>query len=68
MLGTFVKVTKHIYIACQSTDFRKQIEGLVAIVTMQFKLDHFLKAVLLSFATKERMPLKCYVMIRIDLF
>ena len=26
---------------CQSTDFRKQIDGLVALVTMQFKLAPF---------------------------
>ena len=41
MIGTLVKDTKHIYIVCQSTNFRGQINELVALVTMQFKLTPF---------------------------
>ena len=58
MLGTFVKDTKHIYIACQSTDFRKQIEGLVAIVTMQFKLDPFSESCAFIFCNKRKNAIK----------
>lgn len=31
----------HIFLAIEATDFRKQIPGLVAAVSMQFKLDPF---------------------------
>ncbi|PHV72448.1 hypothetical protein CS063_02935 [Sporanaerobium hydrogeniformans] len=41
MLNSFIQNIQHIYIACQATDFRKQIDSLVALVTMQFKLDPF---------------------------
>ena len=58
MLGTFVKDTEHIYIACQTTDFRKQIDGLVALVTMQFKLDPFSESSAFIFCNKRKNAIK----------
>ena len=58
MLGTFIKDTEHIYIACQSTDFRKQIDGLVALVTMQFKLDPFSESCAFIFCNKRKNAIK----------
>ena len=37
----FLSDTDHIYLACGVTDFRKQINGLVAMVHMQFRLDTY---------------------------
>lgn len=39
MLGN--TVPNHVYLACGSTDMRKSIDGLAAIVTFSFKLDVF---------------------------
>lgn len=58
MLGTFIKDTEHIYIACQATDFRKQIDGLVALVTMQFKLDPFSESCAFIFCNKRKNAIK----------
>lgn len=58
MLSRFVKDTAHIYIACQTTDFRKQIDGLVALVTMQFKLDPFSESCVFIFCNKKRNAIK----------
>jgi len=58
MLNSFIKNTHHIYIACQVTDFRKQIDGLVALVTMQFKLDPFSESCAFIFCNKKKNALK----------
>lgn len=58
MLNTFIKNTEHIYIACQATDFRKQIDGLVALVSMQFKLDPFSKSCVFIFCNKRKNSIK----------
>ena len=45
------------YFACGSTDLRKSIDGLAAIVQMRFKLDPFLKS-LFIFCNKNRDKIK----------
>ena len=37
----FAADADHIFLACGATDFRKQIPGLVASVTLQFQLDPY---------------------------
>ena len=46
MLGDISK-TEHIYIAVGYTDKRKQVGGLCALVTVQFRLEPFLNSVFL---------------------
>lgn len=58
MLSGFIKDTKHIYIACQPTDFRKQIDGLTALVNMHFKLDPFAESCAFIFCNKRRNAIK----------
>ncbi len=58
MLNSFIQNTQHIYIACQATDFRKQIDSLVALVTMQFKLDPFSESCAFVFCNKKKNALK----------
>ena len=41
-------------LACGSTDFRKQIPGLVASVTLSFKLDPYNGDYVFSFCNKKR--------------
>lgn len=38
MMRRLAEDASHIFLACGATDFRKQISGLVSIVSMQFKL------------------------------
>lgn len=49
-----------IYIACGPTDFRKQVDGLVSIVSSQFKLDPFSKSIFL-FCNRKKDKLKALV-------
>lgn len=58
MLNRLIQDTKHIYIACQPTDFRKQIDGLVALVTMQFKRDPFSESCAFIFCNKRKNAIK----------
>ena len=58
MLSTFLKDTMHIYLSCGPTDFRKQIDGLVAIVNMQFKLDPFKDSCAFIFCNRRRNSIK----------
>ena len=58
MLGNFAKDASHIYIACGHTDFRKQIEGLVALVNLQFKLDPFSEQSAFIFCNKRKNSIK----------
>ena len=41
MMKRFAEDADHIFLACGATDFRKQIPGLVAAVTLQFQLDPY---------------------------
>jgi len=58
MLGHFAKDASHIYIACGPTDFRKQIDGLVAMVNLQFKLDPFSDQCAFIFCNKKKNSIK----------
>lgn len=58
MLSSFAADAEHIYLACGSTDFRKQIDSLVALVTMHFKLDPFSPASVFIFCNKTRSSIK----------
>jgi len=58
MLNAFVKDTEHIYLAIGITDFRKQVDGLVAVVNMQFKLDPFSPASAFIFCNKRKTSIK----------
>lgn len=58
MLNRFIKDTQHIYIACRPTDFRKQIDGLVALVTLHFKLDPFSESCAFIFCNKSKNAIK----------
>ena len=41
MMRRFTEDASRIFLACGSTDFRKQIPGLIATVTLQFDLDPY---------------------------
>jgi transposase len=58
MLGLFAKDASHIFIACGSTDFRKQIDSLVAMVNLQFKLDPFSDQCAFIFCNKRKNSIK----------
>lgn len=58
MLGHFAKDASHIYIACGPTDFRKQIDSLVAMVNLQFKLDPFSDRCAFIFCNKKKNSIK----------
>lgn len=58
MLDLFTKDAEHIYIACGTTDFRKQIDGLVALVNLQFKLDPFSGRCAFIFCNKRKNGIK----------
>jgi transposase len=58
MLGHFVKDASHIYIAHGCSDFRKQIDGLVAMVNLQFKLDPFSDRCAFIFCNKKKNSIK----------
>lgn len=58
MLGHFAKDASHIYIACGPTDFRKQIDSLVAMVNLQFKLDPFSDRCAFIFCNKRKNSIK----------
>ncbi|MDE6830314.1 MAG: IS66 family insertion sequence element accessory protein TnpB [Lachnospiraceae bacterium] len=41
MLNLITQGAEHIYLACGPTDFRKQIEGLAALVSLRYHLDPY---------------------------
>ena len=47
-----------IFLACGSTDFRKQIPGLVAMVTLNFKLDPYNDDYVFIFCNRKRDAIK----------
>lgn len=48
----------HIFLACGPTDFRKQISGLAAMVSLQFKLDPFQESHVFIFCNKKKDSIK----------
>ena len=59
MLGDISRA-EHIYIAVGYTDMKKQIDGLSALVTAQFKLDPFSNSVLLFYGRITRVMKALY--------
>ena len=58
MMRRLAEDASHIFLACGATDFRKQISGLVSIVSMQFKLDPFQGTCVFIFCNKKRDSIK----------
>lgn len=58
MLTSLMANTENIYLALGTTDFRKQVEGLVAIVNLQFNLDPFAASSAFVFCNKRRTSIK----------
>ena len=54
----FVEDASRIFLACGCTDFRKQIPGLVAAVTLNFKLDPYDGSYVFVFCNKRRDSIK----------
>ena len=58
MIRSFIGGASHIYLATGVTDFRKQIPGLSAIVSMQFNLDPFQGSSVFIFCNRKRDSIK----------
>lgn len=58
MLRRMADGVEHIYLACGHTDFRKQIEGLSAMVNLKLNLDPYLSSSLFLFCNKKKDTLK----------
>lgn len=58
MLSRFASDAEHFYLAIGSTDFRKQIDSLVSLVSMQFKMDPFADSCVFIFCNKRRNAIK----------
>lgn len=58
MLNRFAKDATCIYIALGATDFRKQIQGLVSLVQIQFGKDPFNESGVFIFCNKKRDSVK----------
>ena len=58
MLNSFTSGAAHIFLACGATDFRKQTEGLAALVSMQLKLYPFENEYVFIFCNKRRNAVK----------
>jgi len=58
MLIDIAKGAEHIYLACGFTDGRKQIEGLCALVQLQFKLNPYTQTSVFLFCNKKRNTIK----------
>ena len=50
--------TAHIFLACGATDFKKQIAGLAAMVSLQFKLDSYEESHVFIFCNKKKDAVK----------
>ena len=59
MLGDISRA-EHIYIAVGYTDMKKQIDGLSALVTAQFKLDSFSNSMFLFYGRITRVMKALY--------
>ena len=58
MMKQLITSSTHIYLACGATDFRKQLEGLSALVTVKFELDPFQEDCVFLFCNKKRNAIK----------
>ena len=58
MMKHFAEDASHIFLACGATDFRKQIPGLVATVTLQFQLDLYNGSYVFIFCNRKRDAIK----------
>lgn len=54
MLARLAKDASHLYISCGGTNFRKQIDSLVAMINLQFKLDPFTDRCVFIFCNKRK--------------
>lgn len=67
MMRRFTENASRIFLACGPTDFRKQIPGLIATVTLQFDLDPYNGSYVLYFVTKREIRSRCSDMTKTDL-
>ena len=58
MMKRSAEGASRIFLACGSTDFRKQIPGLVAMVTLNFKLDPYNDDYVFIFCNRKRDAIK----------
>ena len=58
MLNLITQGAEHIYLACGPTDFRKQIEGLAALVSLRYHLDPYSPACVFLFCNRKKNCLK----------
>lgn len=58
MMKRFAEDASRIFLACGATDFRKQIPGLVAAVTLQFQLDPYNGSYVFIFCNRKRDAIK----------
>ena len=58
MMKRIAQGAARIFLACGYTDFRKQIPGLVAEVTLNFKLDAYNEAYVFIFCNRRRDSIK----------
>ncbi len=58
MLNYFTKDAEHIFLACGATDFRKQSDGLVALVNLKFKLNAFSGKCVFVFCNKSKTAIR----------
>ena len=58
MMRRFTENASRIFLACGPTDFRKQIQGLIATVTLQFDLDPYNGSYVFIFCNKKRDSIK----------
>lgn len=54
----FAEGASRIFLACRSTDFRKQISGLIATVTLNFKLDPYNSSYVFIFCNRRKDSIK----------
>lgn len=66
MMKRIAEGATRIFLACGSTDFRKQIPGLVASVTLGFKLDPYNGDYVFIFCNRKRDSIKVLPMTRMD--
>ena len=58
MMKRFAEGASRIFLACGATDFRKQIPGLIATVTMNFRLDPYNGSYVFIFCNRRRDSIK----------
>lgn len=58
MLTAITQGADHIYLACGPTDFRKQIEGLSALISLNYHLDPYSPVCVFLFCNRKKNCLK----------